>query len=139
MTSQEWTTLSVKVTKQQKQLIERLCEKNGKSVNRFLSGMIDRELAPMIDPSRFPENQGLPLIGENRFSYLPEKDQFIWKIDLGVHGSSILSEEVTLIYLKSLSSAIAEGIKQREDFNDKLDRGAVVPKKLIKLGVNHRC
>ncbi|MEK6959817.1 MAG: hypothetical protein AABX47_01470 [Nanoarchaeota archaeon] len=139
MTSQEWTTISVKVTKQQKQLIERICEKNGKSVNKLLSGMIERELKPMSDPSCFPENQGIPLIGENRFSYLPEKDQFIWKIDLGVHGSSILSEEVTPAYLKSLSSAVAEGIKQREDFNDKLNRGAVVPKKLIKLGVKRRC
>lgn len=135
MATQEWITLSLKLTKEDKNIIERICQHDNISVNKFLSNVIKKEIEPYKDPTKLPENKGLPAIGENKFKYLPEKDNFVWQLDLGVNGSAVLSEELSPFYLENLKKAIDEGIKQRHDFYKKTKKGVVIPSKIIKYGV----
>ncbi|GEM_PF-2529075 len=135
MATQEWMNLSVKVTKEQKNLIDRICKHDGIKVNRFLSRMIAKELEPIINPTSLPENRGLPIIGQNIFNYNPEKDHFVWELDIGLQENAVLSEEITPFYLESLSKSIQSALKQRESFHKGIRKGAVVPSKIIKYGV----
>lgn len=135
MATQEWINLSVKVTKGQKNLIDRVCQYEGIAVNKFLSRMITKELEPIINPTILPENRGLPIIGENKFKFIPEKDHFIWELDMGLHGNVVLSEEITPFYLESLSKSIQSALNQRESFHNGIRKGAVVPSKIVKYGV----
>jgi hypothetical protein len=136
MTTQEWITLSVKVTQEQKNVIEKICQHEGISINKFISKIINKEIEPILNPAVLPENKGLPTIGENKFKYVPEKDSFIWQLDLGVNGSAVLSEELSPFYLENLKKAIDEGIKQRHDFYKKAKKGIVIPSKIMKYEVN---
>ena len=138
MATQEWINLSVKVTKEQKNIIDRSCKHEGVAVNKFLSRMIAKELESILNPTALPENKGIPIIGENKFTYVPEKDNFIWQLDLGIHGSAVLSEEITHYYLKSLSKSIQNGLKQKDAFHKGMKNGAVVPSQIVKYGVKKR-
>lgn len=135
MATKEWITLSVKVTQEQKNVIEKICQHEGLTVNKFLSRVIAREIEPILNPTVLPENKGMPFIGENRFKYIPEKDNFVWQLDLGVNGSAVLGEEFSLFYLENLKRAIDNGIDQRQDFHKKAKNGVVIPSKMIKYGV----
>lgn len=135
MATKEWITLSVKVTQEQKNVIEKICQHEGLTVNKFLSGVIAREIEPIFNPTVLPENKGMPLIGENRFKYLPEKDNFVWQLDLGVNGLAVLGEDFSLFYLEDLKRAINNGIEQRQNFHKKAKKGVVIPSKMIKYGV----
>ena len=135
MATQEWMNLSVKVTKEQKNIIDRICKHDGIKVNRFLSRMIAKELEPIINPTSLPENKGLPIIGQNIFNYNPEKDHFVWELDIGLQENAVLSEEITPFYLESLSKSIQIVLRQRESFHKSIRKGAVVPSKIIKYGV----
>lgn len=127
--------LSVKVTKEQKNVIDRICQHDGIKVNRFLSRMIAKEIEFIINPTFLPENKGLPIIGENKFKFIPEKDHFVWELDMGLQGNAILSEEITPFYLESLSKSIQRALRQRESFHKSIRKGTVVPSKIIKYGV----
>lgn len=135
MATQEWLTLSVKVTKEDKNIIDKICEHEGIAVNSFLNRIIVRELEPIKKPTSFSENKGLPVIGENKLKYIPEKDNFVWQLDLGVNGLAVLGEDFSLFYLENLKRAIDNGIKQRQDFYKKAKKGVVIPSKMIKYGV----
>lgn len=135
MATQEWMNLSVKVTKEQKNIIDRICLHEGIAINKFLSRMITQELEPIINPTFLPEHKGLPIIGENKFKFIPEKDHFVWGLDMGLQGNAILSEEITPFYLESLSKSIQSALKQRESFHKGIRKGAVVPSKIVKYGV----
>ena len=136
MATQEWINLSVKVTKEQKNLIDRIRQHEGNiAVNKLLSRMISKELEPIINPTFLPENKGLPIIGENKFKFIPEKDHFMWELDMGMHGNAVLSEEITPFYMESLSKSIQSALKQRESFHKGIRKGAVVPSKIVKYGV----
>lgn len=135
MATQEWLTLSVKVTKEDKNIIDKICEHEGIAVNSFLNRIIVRELEPIKKPTSFSENKGLPAIGENKLKYIPEKDNFVWQLDLGVNGLAVLGEDFSLFYLENLKRAIDNGIKQRQDFHKKAKKGVVIPSKMIKYGV----
>ena len=135
MATQEWINLSVKVTKEQKNIINTICKHEDIAVNKFLSRMIINEIEPILNPSVLPANKGMPLIGENRLSYIPEKDNFVWQLDLGVNGSAVLGEEFSLFYLENLRRAIDNGIKQRHDFHKNAKKGVVIPSKMIKYGL----
>ena len=136
MATQEWINLSVKVTKEQKNLIDRIRQHEGNiAVNKLLSRMIAKELESIINPTFLPENKGLPIIGENKFKFIPEKDHFMWELDMGMHGNAVLSEEITPFYMESLSKSIQSALKQREYFHKGIRKGAVVPSKIVKYGV----
>lgn len=142
MATKEWITLSVKVTKDEKNIIDMICKQEGKqknkdkiAINDLLHHLIIREIEPILNPSVLAENKGMPLIGENKFKYLPEKDNFVWQLDLGVNGSTVLGEEFSLVYLENLKQAINNAIQQKQDFHKKAKNGVVIPSKLIKYGV----
>ena len=134
MATQEWINLSVKVTKEQKNYIDRICQHDGIAVNKFLSRMITKELEPITNPNSLPEYKGLPIVGENKFKFIPEKDHFVWELDMGLHGNAVLSEEITPFYLESLNKSIQSALKQRESFHRGI-KGVVVPSKIAKYGV----
>ena len=135
MATKEWITLSVKVTQEQKNVIERICQHEGLTVNKFLNGVIAREIEPILNPTVLAENKGMPLVGENKLKYVHEKDNFVWQLDFGVNGSVVLGEEFSLFYLENLKRAIDNGIKQRQDFHKTVKKGVVIPSKIIKYGV----
>ena len=135
MATKEWITLSVKVTKEDKNIIDKICEYENIAVNSFLNRIIVRELEPIKKPTSLSENKGLPVIGENKLKYIPEKDNFVWQLDLGVNGVAVLGEDFSLFYLKNLMQAIDNGIKQRQDFHKNAKKGVVIPSKMIKYGV----
>ena len=135
MATKEWFTLSVKVTREQKNVIEKICQHRELKINSFLQNMITQEIEAVINPTRLPENKEIPLIGENRFKYIPEKDNFVWQLDLGVNGSAVLGEEFSLFYLENLKQAIHNGITQRQNFHKKAKNGVVIPPQMIKYGV----
>ena len=135
MATKEWITLSVKVTQEQKNVIERICQHDGLTVNKFLSGVIAREIEPILNPTVLAENKGMPLVGENKLKYIPEKDNFVWQLDLGINGLVVLGEEFSLFYLENLKRAIDKGVEQRQDFHKKVKKGVVIPSKMIKYGV----
>ena len=135
MATQEWINLSVKVTKEQKNIINTICKHEDIAVNKFLSRMIINEIEPILNPTVLAENKGIPFVGENKLKYIPEKDNFVWQLDLGINGSVVLGEEFSLFYLENLMQAIDNGIKQRQDFHKKTKKGVVIPSKMIKYGV----
>ncbi len=135
MATKEWFTLSVKVTREQKNAIERNCQHENLTVNKFLSRVVAREIEPILNPTVLAENKGIPLVGDNKFRYIPEKDNFIWQLDLGVNGSAVLGEDFSLFYLENLKRAIDNGIEQRQGFHKKVKKGVVIPSKMIKYGV----
>lgn len=138
MATQEWLTLSVKVTQEQKNVIERICQHEGFTINKFLSNVIAREIEPILNPTVLPENKGIPMVGQNKFKYVPEKDNFVWQLDLGVNGLAVLSEELSFFYLENLGHAIDQGVKQRRDFHKKVKNGVVIPTKIMKYKVSQK-
>lgn len=135
MTTQEWKTVSVKLNEELRNAMELVCKRENITVNKFLTEIIAREVEPILNPKALPENKGIPQVGENRIKYSPETDSFIWQIDLGVNGVSILSENLSPSYLENLKKAMEEGLTQRSNFLKKNKKGAVVPSKLLKYGV----
>ena len=131
----EWKTISVKVNDEIYNAIKIICEKEGIKTNKFLFNLVTKEVEPVLNPRALPESKGVPQIGENHFAYIPESDSFKWNLDLGVHGTARLSENVSMLYLENLSKALEKGILQRQDFLKRNKKGAPVPAKLLKYGV----
>ena len=135
MAIQQWKTVSVKVNDESRNAIELICKREGDiAINKFLADLVAREIEPVINPKVLAENKGMPQVGGNKLNYLPEKDNFLWQIDLGVNGMTLLSEDVSPTYLEDLKKAIDEALAKRAIFQ-KENKGAVIPQKLLKYGV----
>ncbi len=132
MAIQEWKTVSVKVNDDTRNAIELICKRENIAINKFLASIIEREIEPVLNPKILPENKGMPQIGENKLKYLPESDNFLWQLDLGVNGVALLSEDVPLSYLENLKKAIDEGLSKRLNFQKESKKRAVIPLKLLK-------
>lgn len=131
----EWKTVSVKLNEELKGAVEQVCKQKGISPNKFLFELVDRETKHIRDPSVLPENSGIPKIGKNQFVFLPEKDTFLWQLDLGIQDKAILCEDASPLYLNDMAKAIQEGLKAREEFNKKRSGKAVIPPKLLRCKV----
>jgi predicted DNA-binding protein len=116
MSENDWTTTSVKLSRDMKLKLEKYCEMEKTTPNKLLRQLIEKELAFMTDSSLLREKKGLPLIGEHLFSYDPQKDGFNWVISLDGGERSIISEEMTVEFTESLLKSLKGVIETRKKF-----------------------
>lgn len=137
MTENDWTTTSVKLTRDIKLKLDKYCEMEKTTPNKFLRNLIEKELAFMLDSSKLREGKGMPLVGQHLFSYNFEKDVFKWEIEIG-NKKSVISEEMPVVFIESLKSAIDVVLGLRDEKMKKFGlnkKKVIIPKDLMKFEV----
>ena len=138
MAGSEWYTFSVRLNEELRNAVNLYCKREKITPNKFIRTLLERELSFILKPDVLAENQGVPQIGENNFKYMPETDNFVWQLDLGTQGVTVLSENVLPTYLQRLDNAIKTALSKREKFQSKMKNSkvvAVVPSKIMRYGV----
>ena len=126
MATQTWKTVSVRLSEVEENALKMLCKKRGLKKHPLLKELLLNELEPILKPGHLQEGQGIPLIGEHIFKYDPEKDNFTWQIDLGIHGMHALAENVPSSFIVNLQKMLGDAIKQREKVTNKTQKGQAV-------------
>ncbi len=134
MATQQWKTVSIRVSEHEENALKLLCEKRGKSKHAIIKEIFGKEIEPITRPGRIPEGEGIPLIGEHIFKYNVEKDNFTWQIDLGVHGIQALAENVPSSFVENLNLALQKAIDERGKVNVPKKK-TLVPKSVLKYKV----
>lgn len=132
----EWKTLSVRVNEEKWNAIQTLCRRRNITKNELLAELVGKEVRPILSPDVLPEGEGLPQTGIQSIKYVPETDSFVWQVDLGPHGITTLSEDLTPTFVENLRDNVEEALAQRAKLNAKLKKTKkiIVPKKILKYG-----
>jgi hypothetical protein len=73
------------------------------------------------------------IAGKNRMEYVPEKDSFVWKIELDNGEESTIIDNISVEFLNDLCSIINLKLNDRDKLLEKKKKGSVsVPRRLIK-------
>lgn len=142
MATQQWKTVSARLTEDEENALKILCEKRENSKHAILRALLLKELEPLLKPGHLSEGEGIPLIGEHFFKYSSESDSYIWQIDMGVHGVHVLAENIPFSFLNKLESTLGRVIETREKIENKISKQKTrVPKQIMKYEVkkNVRC
>ena len=134
MATQQWKTVSIRVSEHEENALKLLCKKRGISKHAIIKEIFTREIEPITKPGRIPEGEGIPLIGDHVFKYNTEKDNFTWQIDLGVHGIQALAENVPFSFVENLDNALQKAIEGRKKVNIPKKK-TIVPKSILKYKV----
>ena len=138
MAETDWTTTSVKLSRDMKLKLEKYCEMEKTTPNKFLRGIIEKKLAFMTDSSKLRENKGIPIVGQHTFPYNLKTDKFTWEIKIGDDKKAVISEEMPAIFVQGLKSALDLALKEREQVQEKLGLNkdkVIVPRDIMRFGV----
>lgn len=141
MATKDWQTTSVRLTEEENNALKLLCERESNvrkkkiTRNKLIKELILEEIDPLMKTSNIPKGRGIPKIGEHRFNYDFEKDDFLWQLDLGTEGLHVLCEDVSFKFLDSLKNKIEYILKERDEVIKKTKGKTIIPKKIMKFKV----
>lgn len=136
MATKTWKTVSVRLSEEEENALSILCEKREQKKHALVKELLFNELKPILEPGHIQEGEGLPMIGSHTFEYNPEKDNFTWQLDLGIHETHILADDIPFLFIENLHASIGLALEQRNKIMEKTSKKkTVVPKSLLKYKV----
>ena len=133
-----WKTISARVDETTHNAIRIACEREHIKPNKYLAKIIEREVAPILDPSVAAQRLGFPQTGKNVISYLPDVDLFRWELVRGSNLNTVLAEQIQVSFLADLKEAIDKVLELRKNARLKITRKQVpIPRDLAKWEVKH--
>ena len=133
MATHNWQTTSVRLTEEEKRALLMICEKRGLKQNKLIRELIAKEIEPLLKPGTVMEGEGIPLLGEHRFKYNPDEDNYTWKIDFGTDSVELLADNMTPYFVDSLYKSITKAKEIRE--KNVSEKKPIIPKKLYKYNI----
>ncbi len=129
---QNWMKISISVTEAEHTAFKTLCQRKRTNKNKLGRELIRKEILPILQPTKFVEQEGLPTFGTNRFKYNADKQNFMWQLDCGNKEVHCLMEDVSLIFLENLQEEIGRAIGEHKKIISTLKKGrTIIPKKLF--------
>ena len=131
MAENDWTTTSVKLSRDLKLKLNRFCEIESITSNKLIKQLIEKKLEFMINPDTIRKDKGIPLLAKHKFRYNYQQDVFDWTLDFNENNKQILSKNISVDFLEKLKQAIEKGIMEREKAKKELGKKAVIPLDVI--------
>lgn len=131
MAENDWTTTSVKLTRDVKLKLDKFCEMEKVTPNKLIKQLIEKKLEFMIKPTSIRKDKGIPLLAKHEFTYDLQKDNFDWILDFNEHNKQTLSKDISIDFLKKLKQSIEGAIKERERAQKKLGKKSVIPANVL--------
>ncbi len=120
----EYRTVSTRLSVDEFTLITDYCKRKNTTPSALIKRLIFEEMTPSI-----PSN----IAGKNKISYNKERDNFSWNIELDNGENVIGLENISLEYIRDLSTVLSEALISRDDLQGKKKKNSIpIPRKIAK-------
>ncbi|MBS3149177.1 hypothetical protein J4455_00580 [Candidatus Woesearchaeota archaeon] len=120
----KYLPITVKLEKDYAERLKKVCNLNKTQVSTFIREAIF---------SKLDEGAISNIAGKNEPAYVPEKDNFSWKVKLDDGKEVEIMKDISLEFIEDLVKQLEFQLKKRQEVLRKQDKKSVaVPRRLIK-------
>ena len=120
----KYQPITVKLEKEKADQLKKVCNLNKTMVSTFIREAVF---------SKLDEGAISNIAGKNEINYVPEKDNFSWKVKLDNGEEVEVMRNIAIGFMEDLAKQLEFQLKKRQELLKKQDKKSVaVPRKLIK-------
>lgn len=122
--SMKYQPITVKLEKEKANQLKKVCNLNKTMVSTFIREAIF---------SKLDEGTISNIAGKNEINYVPEKDNFSWKVKLDNSEEVEVMKNISLEFMENLAKQLEFQLKKRQELLKKQNKKSVaVPRRLVK-------